>query len=73
MNFLRVLYRIVFPPNVDQVFSERSKEEVAIIVAARYSRGNAGVQDKRVTTDRKFAEEMDRMAQRVLRDHAAAH
>jgi hypothetical protein len=65
MNFLRTLHRILFPADLDAIFSEESKERTAVLIAARFSRGNTGVQGKRVTTDRKFAAELRRMEQRV--------
>lgn len=73
MDLLRTLYRILFPANLGTIFSEESKEKTAVIIAARFSRGNAGVQDKRVTTERKFAEEMSRMARRVSRNQLLSH
>lgn len=73
MNLLRTVYRILFPADLNAIFSEESKEETAVVIAARFSRGNAGVQDKRVTTERKFGDEMRRMAQRVSRNQSLSH
>ena len=69
MNAFQVIFRTLFPPRLDEVFSDEGKERTALRVAMRFSRGNAGVQNGRVTTDRIFCEEMRRMAQRVGRTH----
>jgi len=73
MNILSTLYRTLFPADLDAIFSEESKEKTAVVVAARFSRGNTSVQNERVTTERKFAEEMQRMEQRVSRSHSLSH
>lgn len=67
MGILKSLYRVLFPASLDSIFSEEAKEKTAITIAARYSRGNTRVQKERVTTDRMFANEMERMAMRVAR------
>lgn len=68
-RLLKAIYRIVFPVSLDDIFSEDGKERTALRIAARFSRGNTGVQNGKVTTDRGFAEEMKRMARRVHRGH----
>ncbi len=67
MTILKTVLRVLFPANLDAVFSEEGKEKTAISIAARYARGNTRVQNERVTTDRAFAQEMERMATRVAR------
>ena len=70
MNILQTLFRVLFPASLDEVFSDESKERTALGIAARFSRGNISIQNARVTTIRMFAEEMNRMIQRVSREHA---
>jgi|WetSurMetagenome_2_1015567.scaffolds.fasta_scaffold119499_2 hypothetical protein len=70
INIIRVIYRNLFPPSLDEIFSEEGKERTALHVAARFTRGNTGVQNGHATTDRKFKEEMRRMARRVSHTHS---
>ena len=64
-KIIQVIRRVLFPKNLDSIFSEESKERTALGVAARYARGNINVQNGRVTTQRKFEEEMNRLARRA--------
>lgn len=64
MSVFRNLQRVIFPAKLENIFSEESQERTALGIAAR-SRGNINVQNKPVTTDRMFKDEMARMAERV--------
>lgn len=70
MNIFKTLHRILFPVNLETIFSEKSKEETALGVAARIS-DDVNVQSGRVTTQRKFDDEMAQLAKRVLSRNAA--
>jgi hypothetical protein len=65
MPFLHELRRIVFPADVDEAFSDIRREEAALRVAARLSRGNTNVQEMRVTTEREFEEQMAEYSDKV--------
>ena len=71
--YLTLIYRMLFPANLDSVFSEQGKEQTALGIAARFSRGNINLQQKRVTTQRKFDEELKAMEARVANQHLAAY
>jgi|CXWL01.1.fsa_nt_gi hypothetical protein len=62
---IKTIQRILFPVSLDTIFSEESKEKTALRVAARFARGNINSQEERVTTQRKFNAEMDKLTQRV--------
>jgi hypothetical protein len=49
----------------DAAFSEVRREEAALRVAARLSRGNTNVQEMRVTTEREFEEQMTEYSDKV--------
>ncbi len=69
MNIFRTIREILFPVNLDEIFSKEAEERNALRVAARFSR-NVMVQAGRVTTQRMFDEDMKRMAERVAKDQA---
>lgn len=65
MSIVMTLRRILFPPNLDVIFSEEGKEKTALGIASRFACGNINVQSGRVTTQRKFDEQMAQLARRV--------
>lgn len=68
-TIIKTIQRILFPANLDAIFSEEGKEKTALRVAARFARGNVNSQEGRVTTQRKFDAEMDRLEQKVANYH----
>ncbi len=65
MSIFQTIYRFIRPVNLEQLFSEEKKEEAALKVAARLSRGNTNVQDPRLTTSRRFEQQMAEYARKV--------
>lgn len=68
-TIIKTVQRILFPADLDAIFSEEGKEKTALRVTARFARGNVNSQEERVTTQRKFNAEMDRLAKRVASYH----
>ena len=66
MRFIKSIYKILFPANIDNLFSEECKENLALGVAARFTRGNINIQNKRATTARMFSEELRQTEKRVI-------
>lgn len=65
MNIFRTVRKILFPPNLDTIFTDEGKEKTALSIAARFACGNINIQSGRVTTQRKFDEQMAQLARRV--------
>jgi len=62
MGIFKVIRRILFPADVDAIFSEESKEKTAVAIA-KSMMGKT----RRITTQSMFDEEMRRMEQRANR------